>query len=144
MNRYFQELVGQDVKRNMIACFIMTDSETEAIQGFYTLSNNSIPPEHFVGAIPKKKLPRYPLIPTTLIGRLAIDKAYQGQNFGKILLVDALKRCYEISQKEIGSFAVVVDPIDEAAESFYRKFGFTLLDSGKMFIDMIALQASFG
>ena len=39
-------------------------------------------------------------------------------------------------KKEIGSMAVIVDPIDEQAVQFYQKFGFILLDSGKMFLAM--------
>jgi hypothetical protein len=50
--------------------------------------------------------------------------------------VDALVRSYEIS-KSVGSFAVVVDPLDEEAERFYTNYGFVLLpDSRKMFLPM--------
>jgi hypothetical protein len=50
----------------------------------------------------------------------------------------------EISQ-EIGSFAVVVDPIDEEAELFYKKYDFIKLpDSGKMFIAIKTLSELFG
>ena len=93
----------------------------------------------------QKKLPKgYLSIPTTLLGRLAIDKNYQGKGIGKIVLIDALKRCYEISQK-IGSFAIVVGPIDEEAEKFYKKYDFIKLpDSEKMFIATKTLQELFG
>jgi hypothetical protein len=54
-----------------------------------------------------------------------------------------LKRSYEISH-EIGSFAVVVDPIDLEAENFYEKYDFIKLpDSGKMFIAMKTLHELF-
>lgn len=79
-----------------------------------------------------------------MLGRLAIDKKYQGQGIGKILLIDALKRSYQILEG-IGSFAVVVDPIDEEAEKFYKKYDFIKLpDSGKMFIATRTLQELFG
>lgn len=143
LNNYLKTQAGQDIKRKLSACFVLTENETN-IQGYYTLSNNSIPlssfPEHI-----QKKLPKsYNAIPTTLLGRLAIDKKYQGKGIGKILLIDALKRSFEISQ-EIGSFAVVVDPIDEEAEKFYKKYDFIKLpDSGKMFIAVKTLQELFG
>ncbi|MEO6832425.1 MAG: GNAT family N-acetyltransferase [Chitinophagaceae bacterium] len=83
------------------------------------------------------------LTPTNQFGRLAIDKKYQGQGIGKILLIDALKRSYEIS-KEIGSFAVVVDPIDEEAEQFYKKYDFLKLpDSGKLMLGTGTLKEVF-
>lgn len=143
LNNYLKNQAGQDIKRKLSACFVLAESTSDQIQGYYTLSNNSIPlsslPEHI-----QKKLPRsYISIPTTLLGRLAIDTKYQGKGIGKILLIDALKRSYEISQ-EIGSFAVVVDPIDEEAEKFYEKYDFIKLPaSGKMFISMKTLTQLF-
>jgi GNAT superfamily N-acetyltransferase len=77
------------------------------------------------------------------LGRLAIDKSQQGKGIGKVLLIDALKRSYGISH-EIGSFAVVVDPINLEAENFYEKYDFIKLpDSGKMFIAMKTLHELF-
>ena len=60
-----------------------------------------------------------------------------------MLLIDALSRSYEIS-KSVGSFAVVVDPLDEDAEKFYFKYGFILLpDSRKMFLPMKTIGKLF-
>ena len=143
LTNYLRTQAGKDIKRKLSACFVLSENGT-GIQGYYTLSNNSISlnsfPEHI-----QKKLPKsYNSIPSTLLGRLAIDKKYQGQGIGKILLIDALKRCYEIS-KEIGSFAVVVDPIDQEAKNFYTKYDFIKLpSSGKMFIAVKTLQELFG
>lgn len=144
LNNYLKNQAGQDIKRKLSACFVFADKETNVIQGYYTLSSNSIP----ISSLPDKirlKLPQaYQSIPTTLLGRLAIDKNHQGKGMGKILLIDALKRSYEIS-KEIGSFAVVVDPIDESAEKFYKKYDFIKLpDSAKMFIAIRTLNELFG
>lgn len=136
LDNYLKLQASQDVKRKLAACFILLENNSDIIQGYYTLSNNSIPLNDIPSKI-QKKLPRsYASIPTILIGRLAIEKKFQGKGIGKILLIDALNRCYEIS-KNIGSFAVIVDPIDESAENFYNKYGFIKLqDSGKMFLAM--------
>ena len=144
LNNYLKNQAWQDIKRKLSVCFVLAEKETNCIQGYYTLSNNSIPLGSFPEPI-KKKLPgSYHYIPTTLLGRLAVDKAYQGKGMGKILLIDALKRSYEIS-KEIGSYAVVVDPIDREAEMFYKKYDFIgLPDSKKMFIATKTLQELFG
>ncbi len=142
LNRYLQNQAGQDVKRKLSACFVLTGGNDE-IQGYYTLSNSAIPLSNFPEAI-RKKLPRsYTSIPATLLGRLAIDIKHQWKGIGKVLLVDALKRSHEIS-KEIGSFAVVVDPIDNDAERFYEKYGFIKLpDSGKMILASKTLKQLF-
>lgn len=143
LDTYLKSQAGQDVKRKLSACFVSIDNVSGLIQGYYTLSNNSIP----LGLIPenyKNKLPvSYGSIPATLLGRLAIDSRFQGAGIGKMLLLDALSRCYEIS-KSVGSFAVVVDPLDEEAERFYAKYGFILLpDSRKMFLPMKTIGKLF-
>ncbi|PKP11256.1 MAG: GNAT family N-acetyltransferase [Bacteroidetes bacterium HGW-Bacteroidetes-3] len=143
LDNYLYKQANQDIKRKLSACFVLADNNSNLIKGYYTLSNSSIPsiliPEEV-----KKQLPNsYTSIPTTLLGRLAIDKNFKGNGIGKILLVDALKRCYEIS-KTIGSFAVIVDPLDKEAQTFYAKYGFIKLpDSGKMFLPMKTIQQLF-
>ncbi len=143
LNNYLKKQAGQDQKRKLSVCFVLSDPETYSIKGYYTLSNNSIPLNHFPENIQKKFPKTYLSIPTTLLGRLAIDKKLQGKGIGKILLIDALKRCYEISQ-EIGSFAIVVDPIDKEAEMFYEKYDFIKLPSSeKMIIAINTLKELF-
>jgi GNAT superfamily N-acetyltransferase len=144
LNQYLQQLAGQDVKRKLSVCFVLPDSDSEGIMGYYTLSNNGIP----LDVLPperRKKLPSfYTGIPVTLLGRLAVDKRFRGQGLGKWLLMDALKRSYEVSLN-IASYAVVVDPLDPEAEKFYVKYGFIkLADSGRMFLPMKTIGAVFG
>ena len=94
LDAYLKTQASQDVKRKLSACFVSVDHVSGLIQGYYTLSNNSIP----LGLIPenyKNKLPAsYSSIPATLLGRLAVDVRFQGAGIGKILLVDALVRSY--------------------------------------------------
>ena len=143
LNNYLKNQAGQDVKRKLSACFVLIEKETNIIKGYYTLSNNSIPLSDFSDQIQRKLPKSYTSIPTTLLGRLAIDTKFQGKGIGKILLIDALRRSYEIS-KEIGSFGIVVDPIDEKARSFYTKYDFIELpDSEKMFIATNTLKELF-
>jgi GNAT superfamily N-acetyltransferase len=96
------------------------------IYGYYSLAAHSV----VVQGIPphaRKRFPRYPAVPTTLLGRLATSVQFQGQRVGEFLLLDALKRALR-SSEQVGSYAVVVDAIDRAAISFYTKFGFLPTD----------------
>lgn len=68
-------------------------------------------------------MPRYPQLPATLLGRLAVDCAQTGKRFGELLLIDALKKSLAVS-KQIASLAVVAEAIDEQAAQFYLKYGF--------------------
>jgi GNAT superfamily N-acetyltransferase len=143
LTQYLKTQASQDVKRRLSVCFVLSENKID-IQGYYTLSNSSIPMSSFSEHIQKKFPKSYSAIPTTLLGRLAIDKKYQGQGLGKVLLIDALKKSYELSE-EIGSFAVVVDPLDDEANAFYERYNFIKLpDSGKMFIAIKTLQHLFG
>ncbi len=107
------------------------------ICAFYTVSPSSIErktlPDHV-----SKKLPRYPL-PVILIGQLAVNASCAGKGLGQITLIKALKFALSISD-EIGGIAVIVDCLDQDAESFYLKFGFEKLEkiNGKirMFLPM--------
>jgi len=143
LDNYIHRQARQDIKRKLSACFVLIDGNTNIIEAYYTLSNNSVPLTLIPDSI-KKRLPKsYNSIPSTLLGRLAVDKNYQGQGIGKKLLIDALKRSYLIS-KSIGSFAVIVDPLDNDAHHFYTKFGFIMLpDSGKMFLAMKTIKQLF-
>lgn len=143
LDNYLQKQANQDIKRKLSVCFVLNDKETNLIQGYYTLANNSIS-QNLIPAKFQKKLPKsYTSIPTTILGRLAVDNRFKGKGVGKLLLIDALKRSYEIA-KSIGSFAVIVDPLDKAAEKFYNKYGFIKLpDSEKMFLPMNTIKTLF-
>ena len=143
LDNYLHKQANQDIKRKLSACFVIIEQESNLIKGYYTLSNNSIP-QKFIPKKFQKRLPKtYSFIPTTLLGRLAIDIRFQGKGIGKILLIDALKRSFELS-KSIGSFAVIVDPLDKDAEMFYDNYGFIELpDSGKMFLPMKTIKELF-
>ena len=64
-----------------------------------------------------KKLPRYPLVPCILLGRLALDEGYQQKKMGGFLLMDALHRSWENS-KNVASVGVVVDAYNDTGPRF--------------------------
>ncbi len=144
LDNYFRKQVSHDVKRKLSACFVLSEKETNRIKGYYTLSTNSISNE-WIPEVYKKKLPSsYTSIPTILLGRLAVEKSYQGSGIGAILLIVVLKRCFEISDS-VGAFAVIVGLLNISAGEFYLKHGFIKLpDSGKMFSGMKTVRQLFG
>lgn len=127
LNVYLQKQALQDIKRNLSAVYVLLDIEQDktTILGYYTLCSSSV----LLDALPhdiSKKLPRYPLIPVTLLGRLAVDVNSQGQGLGELLLIDALKRSGKLSI-DLGSMAVIVESLNMKITSFYEKFGFQKL-----------------
>lgn len=143
LDEYLHKQAKQDIRRKLSACFVLTD-RNQNIKGFYTLSAGSIPSNVLPISIKKKMPPSYINLPTTLLGRLAVDLKFQKQGFGELLLLDALRRSYDVSINSIGSFAIIVDPLDAEAVHFYLKYGFVQLpDSGKMFLPMKTIQQLF-
>ncbi|WP_347068516.1 GNAT family N-acetyltransferase [Flavobacterium sp. WV_118_3] len=142
LDSYIKKQARQDVSRDLSACFVLVD-ELDKIKGYYTLSASSVKRDEFPDVMQKKLPPSYGDLPTVLLGRLAIDKSVKGNGYGGILLVDALKKCLDISAS-LGTIAVIVDPIDENAQTFYYKYGFVLLpSSGKMFLPIKTIKELF-
>lgn len=142
LTNYFKNQANQDIKRQLSRCFVMIDNEN-GVKGYYTISSSSIDRDLIPEAI-RSKLPKsYTDIPVILLGRLARDIKYKGEGVGELLLLDAFKRCYDVTLN-LGCMAIIVDPIDERAKEFYLKFGFILLsDSDKMFITMATIFKLF-
>jgi len=139
LNDFIKKQAGQDVRRDLSACFVLI-VEKGLVHGYYTLSANSIKKDEFPDLLQKKLPPNYTDNPIILLGRLAIDSNMKGNGWGEFLLVDALFRCLDISES-LGTMAVVVDPIDKTAQSFYEKYGFILLPgSGKMFLPIKTIK----
>ena len=144
LDNYLKRQANQDKKRKLAACFILAGDD-EHVKGYYTLSSASIHRSILPDIIIKKLPPSYKDLPTTLLGRLAVDNSYKGQGIGELLLIDALKRSYNTSVESVGSMAVIVDPIDKDATGFYLKYDFILLpDSGRMFLPMTTIAGLFG
>jgi GNAT superfamily N-acetyltransferase len=120
LNRYLAELATQDVRRLVAACYIIHETGSDRVAGYYTFAASAIGLSDLPADV-AKRLPRYPSVPAVRIGRLAVDRHYQDQGLGAALLLDALRRA---SRAEIAAFAAVVDTIDERAEAFYQRHGF--------------------
>jgi predicted GNAT family N-acyltransferase len=143
LDRYLRSTATQDKKRNIAIPYVICDEDRQSIIGYYTLSMSGINLEELPKEI-SEKLPKYPIVGVTLIGRLAVAEDYKGFGWGKLLIMDALKRSLNVS-KSTGSFAVVVDAIDDDAARFYQRFDFkTFPDSpDKLFRTMTSISQIF-
>lgn len=142
LDHYLRKQAGQDVRRRVAAAFVATP-DGKTIAGYYTLSQHSVD----LGAMPEEfaaKLPKYPLVPATLIGRLAVSVSFRGQGVGELLLMDALHRCLGGS-RHVASAAVIVDAKDENVAAFYAKYGFLELPkvARRLFLPMATVEVLF-
>jgi GNAT superfamily N-acetyltransferase len=97
-------------------------------------------------ALPSAKLRRGmpEQIPLLLIGRLAVDREFQGIGLGTDLLSDALRRCLAASEIA-GVRGIIAHAIDSGAVRFYERYGFKSSPLGEriMLMPMDAVRALF-
>lgn len=136
LNLYLTRYANQDIRRRVSRVFVASPpTELQRVIGYYCLSAGSLAEADLPESI-RRQLPRYP-VPVALLGRLAIDKSFQGQGFGAVLIADALQRIALASQV-MAVYAVIVDALHESAAAFYRQLGFIPLPSQplKLFLPM--------
>lgn len=121
LDSYIQRQAGQDHRRRVATVFVAVEQVGGAVAGFYTLSASAV---RLDGLPPDltRRLPRYPELPSILLGRLAVDTRWRGHGLGRLLVGDALVRCAAL--EEIGSLFLVADAKDDEAAAFYAHLGF--------------------
>lgn len=122
LDGYIRRHASQDVRRNIARVFVAApENDPQQLAGFFTLSAGSVNCASLPASL-ARKLPRYP-VPVALIGRLAVDKKFQGKGLGSILLADV---CQKVSQASsvLAVTGIIVDAKDDEASAFYGHFGF--------------------
>jgi len=127
LDRYLKQQARQDADKRVAAPFVAVNPPNTRVLGYYTLSASVVTLTDLPDEL-TRKLPRYPQLPVTLLGRLAVDQSARGQRLGEHLLLDALHRSLTHAD-EIAAMAVVVDAKDENAAAFYRHYEFIPLQA---------------
>lgn len=140
LDTYIRKQASQDFKRRIATVFVLIDDPKPNVLAYYTLSsyaiNIAVLDQSFA-----KRLPRYPLLPATLLGRLAVDNGQKGKRLGELLLIDALQKALTTST-QVASVAVIAEAIDEKACQFYIKYGFQPFrqDPKKLYLPMKSVE----
>ena len=138
LDRYFR--MQAEGRKRVASCFVLAAADG-SVAGYYTLSAASIALLDLPAAL-ARKLPRYPSVPATLMGRLAVHQSRRGQGLGELLLFDAFSRTL---RSDIASYAFVVDAKDDAAAAFYQRYGFLPLASAgrRLFLTLAEIAMLF-
>jgi GNAT superfamily N-acetyltransferase len=141
LDQYLKHVAGQDSRRDLATVFVLIEGQSAVVVGYYSLSSYAV----LIADLPRdvqKRVGRYPLVPATLMGRLAVDAAHHGQGLGELLLIDALRRAAGATLS-VASVGVIVDAIDATAESFYRHFDFQPVAgaSNRLLLPMATIRA---
>lgn len=127
LNEYLKRYAKQEQQRRTAVVLVLVEGDDPRVLGYYTLSQSSV----LLDDMPddrRSKLPRYPQVPTTLLGRLAVDRSCKGKRYGELLLMNALERAWSASQ-QVASFAMIVDVLQVEPDplEFYLRYGFEAL-----------------
>ncbi len=112
------------------------------VVGYFALSMGQILAQDVTGAM-RRNMPRH--IPAVTLGRLAIDRAWQGRGLGRALLADVVRRSRRAAS-EVSARLIVVHAISQTAEAFYLRHGFTRLPiaAPTLALDLSKLQRMGG
>lgn len=143
LDRYLKTQARQDSDKMVAAVFTLVQPPAAQVLGYYTLSASTIHADEVPPEL-ARKLPRYPQLPVTLLGRLAVNQGLKGQGMGQFLLMDALHRSLQAAAG-IAAMAVVVDAKDVPAANFYQHFGFIPLNLSvsRLFLPMLTIATLF-
>jgi GNAT superfamily N-acetyltransferase len=139
LNEYLRRYAYQNQKKNAARTYAATRGNR--VVGYYTLVYGSVACDEAPPSV-KAGLARYP-IPVILLARLAVDLTEKGRGLGAGLLKDALLRTLQAAEIA-GLRAMLVHAKDNAAKSFYEKFGFepSPIDAYHLFLKISDIQAS--
>lgn len=136
LNLYLQRIANQDQRRSLTKIYVL--AEGERVIGYYSISAHSVIRDNLPD---DTKLADYKDVPFLLLGRLAVDKAFQGQGYGDALIFHAFKITLEAAEK-VGILSMVVDAKNEKAADFYEGFGFKRLQesANRLFLHLTAMN----
>jgi GNAT superfamily N-acetyltransferase len=119
--------------------YVICPKATKNVVGFFSLSMGQILASEVIGSM-RRNMPNK--IPAVVLGRLAIDLAWQGKGVGRALLAEVMRRSLRASE-EVSARLVIVHAISPAAENFYKHHGFTRLpvEAPMLAIDLLKYKA---
>ena len=95
-------------------------AEGRRVVGYFSLAAGSVLQKEATGRV-RRNMPDP--VPVALLGRLAIDRQWQGRGLGAAMLRDAVLRVVGAAET-IGVRALLVHAISDEAKAFYERWGF--------------------
>lgn len=122
INEFLVKKARRAQERKHSIAYVSCFAGTNTVAAYYTLSSGSVHRDH---VSPKRLQRNSPdTHPVTILGRMGVTLAAQGQGYAVDLLQDAIARCIGASEV-VASSAVIVHPLTERLADFYRdKAGF--------------------
>ena len=119
LDKWLKKQALENEKRGASRTYTVCEGDPRVV-GYFCLANGSVSRE----GTPGKLSHRMPdPIPVILLGRLAVDKDYQGRGIGQGMLRDAFFRARKAAELSAAR-ALLVHALDDEAKQFYERHGF--------------------
>lgn len=121
LNHFLRNTARRQDERSLVRTRVFVDpDQPSTIQAWYATAPCEIQPPPGVSAWQGYPHP----IPALRLTRLACDRRYQGQGFGELALVSAIRDAVAIERSYTAIGGLVVDAKDDSALQFYKRYGF--------------------
>ncbi len=135
LNNFLKRTARQHIQKGISRTFVLVDTEQpEIIISFFTLTLCEVRVEK----LPSKFAKKYPSkVPGVKLARLAVSELYQREGIGEIMMIEAMKRALIVAENA-GGIGLFVDAKDEAAKTYYFRYGFVSLEDAllEMFLPL--------
>jgi len=124
LNNFLQKIARQNMDKGLSKTFVLIDTAkpTEII-AYMSL----VVCEVLTKEIPHQWTKKYPQrIPAAKLAKLAVSQTQQHKGYGEMLLIDAMQKTLQVSQK-MGIAGLFVDAKHAPAKAYYHQFGFLSL-----------------
>jgi hypothetical protein len=148
IDKYIKNQAPREMINHVSLVFVLTEANN-IIRAYYSLSGLSVVFANLQEKV-QKKLPKYPQMSATLLGRLGVDRKYSAElqdrlgekpRLGEFLLLDAQSKSLQGAMTTAGAALMIIDaerPTDEEMANgihdplgFYTQYGFAPFPGNK-------------
>lgn len=123
LDSWLHERAIENMEMGASRTYVVCQPDSHKVVGYYAVCMGHILGNEVTGSM-RRNMPRQ--IPAVILGRLAVDKDWQGRGLGKALLNDAVRRA-TLASAEVSARLLIVHVISKEAEIFYEYYGFVRL-----------------
>jgi GNAT superfamily N-acetyltransferase len=117
LNEWLQRRAAQNQATGASRTFVSTDAGR--VIAYYALASSAVAASATPGRF-RRNMPDP--VPVVVLGRLAIDRAYQGHGLGRAMFQDAGRRVIQAADA-VGIRGLLVHALSEEAKAFYLGLG---------------------
>jgi ribosomal protein S18 acetylase RimI-like enzyme len=109
--------------------YLHPPDDPDTVAGYFSLALAVVDQQELPTRV-RRRLIQQPFQAVPLLARLAVDRGFMRRGFGERLLIAALAELLQVCDRA-GSPVIAVQPLDDEAVGFYRKYGFVQLEGAK-------------